>query len=72
MSETNARASAARRAGRAPKKAYQFLLGPIPTVEKNLKYVDMRRYEFVARAVAEIGRLVGGWLNAGSTPCPGT
>lgn len=29
---------------------------------KDLHYLDLRRYEFVARAVDEIGRLVGGWI----------
>ena len=125
MSESNARASGARRVGPALEKAYQFVLWLIPTVEqfpraqkfllgdrlqttaldvldglieatysreagpilrrvnllleklrvlfrlaKDLKYVDLRRYEFVARAVDEIGRLVGGWLKAGTTPRP--
>jgi len=27
-----------------------------------LKLVDLRRYEFAARAIDEVGRLVGGWL----------
>jgi len=28
----------------------------------DLRYLDMRRYEFAARAVDEIGRMVGGWM----------
>ncbi|MFN0315378.1 MAG: diversity-generating retroelement protein Avd [Burkholderiales bacterium] len=32
---------------------------------KDLRYLDLKRYEFVARAVDEIGRLVGGWMKAG-------
>lgn len=32
---------------------------------KDLRYLDLRRYEFVSRAVDEIGRLVGGWIKAG-------
>ena len=32
---------------------------------KDLQYLDLRRYEFAARAVDEIGRLVGGWMKAG-------
>ncbi len=27
-----------------------------------LKLLDLRRYEFAARAIDEVGRLVGGWL----------
>lgn len=30
----------------------------------DLKYLDQRRYEFAARAIDEIGRLVGGWMKA--------
>lgn len=30
----------------------------------DLRLVDPRRYEFAARAIDEIGRLVGGWLKA--------
>jgi hypothetical protein len=29
-----------------------------------LKYLDPRRYEHAARAVDEVGRLVGGWLKS--------
>ena len=28
----------------------------------DLRYLDKRRYEFAARSVDEIGRLVGGWM----------
>ena len=28
----------------------------------DLRYLDLGRYEFAARAIDEIGRLVGGWL----------
>jgi len=31
---------------------------------RELHYLDERRYEFVARSVDEIGRLVGGWIKA--------
>lgn len=31
-----------------------------------LHYLDLRRYEFAARALEEIGRMVGGWLKAGN------
>ena len=30
----------------------------------DLHYLDLSRYEFAARAIDEIGRLVGGWLKA--------
>lgn len=30
----------------------------------DLRYMDLKRYEFAARAIDEIGRLVGGWLKA--------
>jgi len=30
----------------------------------DLRYLDLRRYEFAARAVNEIGRMVGGWRKA--------
>jgi hypothetical protein len=30
----------------------------------DLRYLDLGRYEFAARAIDEIGRLVGGWLKA--------
>ena len=33
---------------------------------KDLRYLDLRRYEFAARAVDTIGRLVGGWMRAGN------
>ena len=28
----------------------------------DLKLLDLRRYEFAARAIDEVGRLVGGWI----------
>jgi hypothetical protein len=31
---------------------------------KDLHYLDLRRHEFVARSLDEIGRLVGGWMKA--------
>lgn len=30
----------------------------------DLHLLDLRRYEFAARAIDEVGRLVGGWLKA--------
>lgn len=30
----------------------------------DLHYLDHRRYEFAARSIDEVGRLVGGWLKA--------
>jgi len=30
----------------------------------DLRYLDLARYEFAAKAIDEIGRLVGGWLKA--------
>lgn len=30
----------------------------------DLHYLDLKRYEFAARAIDEIGRLVGGWRKA--------
>lgn len=36
---------------------------------KDLHYLDLRKYEFAARATDAIGRLVGGWMKAGS-PAP--
>lgn len=30
----------------------------------DLRYLDLGRYEFAARAIDEVGRLVGGWLQA--------
>lgn len=32
---------------------------------KDLRHVDFPKYEFAARAVDEIGRMVGGWMKAG-------
>lgn len=37
---------------------------------KDLHYLDLRRYEFAARATDEIGRLVGGWMKAGRSSEP--
>ena len=31
---------------------------------KDLRAIDLRRYEFAARSLDEIGRLVGGWRRA--------
>ncbi len=33
----------------------------------DLRYLDLKRYEFAARAIDEIGRLVGGWRKASSS-----
>ena len=30
----------------------------------DLQVIDLRRYEFAARAIDEVGRLVGGWIKA--------
>lgn len=30
----------------------------------DLEFLDLRRYEFAARAIDEIGRMVGGWIKA--------
>ena len=30
----------------------------------DLRCMDVRRYEFAARALDEIGRMVGGWIKA--------
>ena len=35
---------------------------------KDLTYLDLNRYEFSARAVDEVGRLVGGWIKASRAP----
>jgi hypothetical protein len=114
-----------RRGGVALEKTYQFLLWPVPTVERfprsqkfllgdrlqnlavdlleslieatysrhpapaltaanlrleklrygfrlarDLHHIDPRRHEFAARAIDEIGRLVGGWLKATRAPQP--
>ena len=32
-----------------------------------LKHLDLRRYEYAARSIDEIGRLVGGWAKAHAT-----
>lgn len=31
-------------------------------IAADLRLVDLRRYEFAARAIDEVGRLVGGWM----------
>ena len=33
-------------------------------ISSDLHYLDLRRYEHAARALDEVGRLVGGWLKA--------
>jgi hypothetical protein len=33
-------------------------------IPSELHYLDLRRYEFAARALDEIGRMVGGWIKA--------
>ena len=38
---------------------------------KDLRHLDLRRYEYAARAIDEIGRLVGGWMK-GATSAPAT
>jgi hypothetical protein len=30
----------------------------------DLHLIDLRRYEYAARAINEVGQLVGGWLKA--------
>ena len=30
----------------------------------DLRFIDLRRYEYTARAINDVGRLVGGWLKA--------
>lgn len=37
---------------------------------KDLRILDARRYEFSAREINEIGRLVGGWMKAGHAATP--
>ncbi|MBM3506806.1 MAG: diversity-generating retroelement protein Avd [Alphaproteobacteria bacterium] len=37
-----------------------------------LRYLDARRYEFAARSLDEIGRLVGGWIKADKTHAAAT
>jgi len=34
---------------------------------QDLRYLDLRRYEFAARSIDEIGRMVGGWRKASRT-----
>jgi hypothetical protein len=31
---------------------------------KDLRHLDLKRYEHAARAIDEVGRLVGGWVKA--------
>ena len=33
-------------------------------ISSELHYLDLRRYEHAARALDEVGRMVGGWLKA--------
>lgn len=33
-------------------------------LSKDLRYLDLKRYDYAAREIDEIGRLVGGWLKA--------
>ena len=37
-------------------------------LSKDLRYLDLKRYEFGAREIDEIGRLVGGWLKTARVP----
>ena len=37
-------------------------------LSKDLRYLDLKRYEFGAREIDEIGRLVGGWLRTARAP----
>ena len=37
-------------------------------LSKDLRYLDLKRYEFGAREIDEIGRLVGGWLKTARAP----
>ena len=39
-------------------------------IAKDLHYLDMRRYEYAARAIDEIGRLVGGWIRGAARGAP--
>lgn len=36
----------------------------------DLRYLDLARYEFAAKAIDEIGRLIGGWLRANRATSP--
>lgn len=36
----------------------------------DLRYLDTRRYEFAARALDDIGRMVGGWKKASHAEVP--
>jgi len=33
---------------------------------KDLRHLDFKRYEFAARAIDEVGRLIGGWMKQDS------
>jgi hypothetical protein len=37
----------------------------------DLKHLDLRRYEFAAKALDEVGRMVGGWRKATGGPAGG-
>jgi hypothetical protein len=39
-------------------------------IAKDLHYLDLRRYEHAARAIDEIGRLVGGWIRGAANAAP--
>ncbi len=39
-------------------------------IAKDLRYLDPRRYEHAARAIDEIGRLVGGWIRGAERGAP--
>lgn len=75
----------ARTTGPALEKWYQFVRWLLPAVEKlprshkftlgerlatDLQLMDLRKHEFAARAVDEVGRLVGGWIKAKPGPTP--
>lgn len=34
------------------------------------RHIDNRGFEFAARSIDEAGRMIGGWLRAGSAPSP--
>ncbi len=35
---------------------------------KDLQHLDFKRYEYAARALDEVGRMVGGWLKSQGAP----
>ena len=39
-------------------------------LSKDLRHLDMRRYEYAARHLDEIGRQVGGWMRASGDDAP--